>query len=127
MTRQIFILIIAISVVVFGGILETNYLKNSCNFVLSDINYTENAIKNNKMEIARQHVEEIENSWNNVKDAWHIFVQSDLINQIDDSLVALKSYINVEDKNESLISIARLKSNILSIVDRQEVNMQNIF
>ena len=36
------ILIISIGAVIFGGMWESKYLKNSCNFVLADIEYMEN-------------------------------------------------------------------------------------
>ncbi len=127
MTRQIFILIVAIGLVVLGGIGETNYLNNSSNFVLADINYTENMLNNKNIEKAKESIKELENSWKNVKDAWNIFVQNDLIDQIDDSLVELKAYINLENYEESLVYIQKLRENLITIVDRQKILCENIF
>ena len=127
MTRQVFILIISIGLVIFGGIFESRYLRNSCNFVLADIDYTKNALNNNNFEIAKEHIKELENSWNNVKDAWNIFVQNDLIAQIDDSLVELKAYVNNENKEEGMVCANKLRANLEDIVSRQKINFQNVF
>ena len=127
MTRQIFILIVAIGLVVLGGIGETNYLNNSSNFVLADVNYTENMLNNKNIEKAKESIKELESSWKNVKDAWNIFVQNDLIDQIDDSLVELKAYINLGNYEESLVYIQKLRENLITIVDRQKILCENIF
>ena len=127
MTRQIFILIVAIGLVVLGGIGETNYLNKSSNFVLADVNYTENMLNNKNIEKAKESIKELESSWKNVKDAWNIFVQNDLIDQIDDSLVELKAYINLGNYEESLVYIQKLRENLITIVDRQKILCENIF
>ena len=127
MTRQIFILIVSIALVVLGGIGETYYLNNSSNFVLADLNYTENMLNNKNIEKAKESIKELENSWKNVKDAWNIFVQNDLIDQIDDSLVELKAYINKENYEESFVHIQRLRANLIMVVDRQKIICENIF
>lgn len=127
MTRQIFILILSIGAVILGGICESKYIERSSNFVLADINYIENALNNNNIEMAKKHSKELENSWKNVKDSWNIFIQNDLTDQIDDSLVELKAYIKLGNKEEALVYTHKLKENIISIVDRQRLNMENIF
>lgn len=127
MTRQVFILIISIGAVIFGGMWESKYLMNSCNFVLADIEYMENALNNNNLELASTQVKEIENSWNNVKHAWNIFVQNDLIDQIDDSLIELKAYSDVKNREESLVLLKKLRGNLQDIVERQKISCENVF
>lgn len=127
MTRQVFILIISIGAVIFGGMWESKYLMNSCNFVLADIEYMENALNNNNLELASAQVKEIENSWNNVKHAWNIFVQNDLIDQIDDSLIELKAYSDVKNREESLVLLKKLRVNLQDIVGRQKISCENVF
>lgn len=127
MTRQIFILILSIGAVIFGGMWETKYLKNSCNYVVSDIEYMENALNNNNMSLAENQIKEIESSWNNIKDAWNIFVQNDLIDQIDDSLIELKAYFYVNNREETLVVLKKLRGNLEDIVGRQKACFENIF
>lgn len=127
MTRQIFILILSIGAVILGGICECKYIERSSNFVLADINYIENTLNNNNIEMAKKHSKELENSWKNVKDSWNIFIQNDLTDQIDDSLVELKAYIELGNREEALVYTHKLRENIISIVDRQRLNMENIF
>lgn len=126
MTRQIFILLVSIFLVIFGGIWETKYLEQSANYVLSDIEYTENMLNNNNMEMAKEEIKLLENSWNNVKDSWNIFVQNDLVSNIDSSLVELKAYIEKEDK-EAYIVLKKLRANIQEVVTREKVNLENVF
>ncbi len=127
MTRQIFILILSISAVIIGGVWETKYLQNSCNFVLSDIEYMENVLNNNNLELADNQLNEIEKSWNNVKDSWNIFVQNDLIDQIDDSLIELKAYYEVKNMEETIVVLKKLRGNLQDIVGRQKLCFENIF
>lgn len=126
MTRQIFILLVSIFLVIFGGIWETKYLEQSANYVLSDIEYTENMLNNNNMEMTKEEIKLLENSWNNVKDSWNIFVQNDLVSNIDSSLVELKAYIEKEDK-EAYIVLKKLRANIQEVVTREKVNLENVF
>ena len=127
MTRQVFILILSICLVIFGGMLECRYLKNSCNYVLADIEYTENALNNNNFIVAKEHIKELEKSWNNVKDSWNIFVQNDLIDEIEESLILFKEYVNIENKEESIVYANVLRANLQDIVNRQKVNFENVF
>lgn len=127
MTRQIFILLLSIFLVIFGGVWEYNYLENSANYVLSDIEYTENMLNNQNIDMAKLQVKEIENSWENVKDSWNIFVQNDLIDQIEDSLVELKAYIEKEEEKEAYIVLKKLRANILDVVERDKINFENVF
>ena len=87
----------------------------------------ENALNNNNLELASNQVKEIENSWNNIKDAWNIFVQNDLIDQIDDSLIELKAYSDVQNREESLVVLKKLRGNLTDIVGRQKVCFENVF
>ncbi len=127
MTRQIFILLVSVFLVIFGGIWESEYLERSANFVLSDLEYTENMLTNNNIQMAKNQIDELENSWRNVKDAWNIFVQNDLVDQIDDSLVELKAYVEQEKKGEAYVYSKKLRANIEDIVNRQKINLENVF
>lgn len=127
MTRQIFILLVSVFLVIFGGIWESEYLERSANFVLSDLEYTENMLNNNNIQMAKNQIDELENSWRNVKDAWNIFVQNDLVDQIDDSLVELKAYVEQENKGEAYVYSKKLRANIEDIVNRQKINLENVF
>ncbi len=127
MTRQIFILIITILLVICGGIWENSHLEKSCNYVLADIEYTKNSLENNNFEFAKSQVKELNNTWDNVKDVWNIFVPHDEIDDIENSLTLLSAYVNTDNKEESLVYIEKLSRDLKDVISKQQVNMENIF
>ncbi len=127
MTRQIFILILSSILVIFGGIWETKHLERSCNFVLSDIEYTKNLLNNNNFEGSKAQMKELDNTWKNVKDVWNIFIPHDEIDDIENSIAMLHSYVDLENKEEALVYINKLNSDLKDVIEKQQINMENIF
>ena len=127
MTRQIFILILSSILVIFGGIWETKHLERSCNFVLSDIEYTKNLLNNNNFEGSKTQMKELDNTWKNVKDVWNIFIPHDEIDDIENSIAMLHSYVDLENKEEALVYINKLNSDLKDVIEKQQINMENIF
>ena len=73
MLKQVFILVISSAILIFSGLWEIKYIENSSRYLLSDIEYSKNALKNNNFELAKQHVKNLENTWESMKKTWKMF------------------------------------------------------
>ncbi|MEG2310470.1 MAG: DUF4363 family protein [Clostridia bacterium] len=127
MNRQILILIVSIILVVFCGIWEIKYLENSSRFCLTDIEYSQNTIKNNDFNLAKTNIEEIKKTWSSMKTIWNIFVEHSEVDNIEETLVEYKVYVENENKEEALRTSEILKRYFYHVVERQRLCIDNVF
>lgn len=125
--RQYIILIIAIIIIVFGGIFEIKYLEKSATFFSSEIDYIQNAIENKNYKMASEQLQNTINNWNVKKKIWDIFVNNEEINEVEESLAKLKAYIDYEEQEESGAIAKEIKAKIGLILQRQKIQIENIF
>ena len=125
--KQWLILIISIAIIIFSGFYECKYLRETSQFLLSDIEYCKNAVENNNFDIAKNHIKEVYNTWDDVSNIWSIFVDHDEIGNIEEELLQFKLYIEEENKSESIVACKELERIILHSVEKQEVSVANVF
>lgn len=125
--KQWVILIISLFLVIFFGMYEVRYLSQSSSYILSDVEYCENAIENNNFKIAKEHLEDLENTWQNLDNIWSIFIDHDEIGNIDQELLQFKVYVEEENKEEALLSCRELKRIINHSVEKQKLSVANVF
>lgn len=124
--KQIITMIICIAIIVVGGICEYKYFEKSSIFLSSDMDYIENAIKNENYELANKQIEQTYNSWENTKTIWNIFISNEEIDYIDNAMAELKKYSEYEEQEESLVAVEKIKSNLQHTVKRQKLRIDNI-
>lgn len=125
--KQWLVLIISIFIIIFSGIYEVKYLKETSNYLLSDIEYCRNAIENNNYNLANKHIENVYSTWENIDNIWSIFIDHDEIGNIEEELLQFKIYIEEENKSEAIVACKELKRIILHSVDKQELSVANVF
>ncbi len=124
--KQVGILIVSIILLITAGICEIKYLNNTSLYIKSDLDYIENAIRNNNYEYARAQYENTFSSWDKLKDVWHIFITSDEIDTINASMAELKYHLEFEDEKDALMTIEEIKSSITHIIFRQNLKIDNV-
>lgn len=124
--KQVVISIICIAVLVIGGIAEIKYLNKSASYLSSDIEYIKNAINNNNYDFAKEQLNNTRNSWETQKTIWHIFVNNEEIEEIDETIIELEEYLNNQMKEESLVSVAKLISLIRYSASMQKVSVETV-
>ena len=127
MLKQVIIFLISSAIIIFSGIWEIKYLENSSRYILSDIQYSENALNNDNFELAKLHVERLEDTWNNIKNVWSMFVVQEDIEEIESRITMYKIHTEYNDIEESIVDCDLLKGMIQSIVEKHKVNCNNIF
>lgn len=124
--KQVVISIICIAVLVIGGIAEIKYLNKSASYLSSDVEYIKNAINNNNYDFAKEQLNNTRNSWETQKTIWHIFVNNEEIEEIDETIIELEEYLNNQMKEESLVSVAKLISLIRYSASMQKVSVETV-
>ena len=124
--KQAGVMIICIILVVVSGICEVKYLNKSALYLRSDIEYIQNAINNDNYNIASTQSKAAYNSWSEMKKIWNIFINHEEIDDIENSMIDLKERIEFQNKEECLVAIEKIKSELEHTVKRQELRIDNI-
>lgn len=126
MFKQILTLIIALGVLIFSGIWEINYLENSSKYLMGDIDNTINYINQEKFDMAKVANKNVISTWKNMKFVWNIFVNHERVDDLEEALVDIESYIEFENKEESISSSNKSKRIINQIVEKQKFTPEHI-
>ena len=126
MAKQISILLIALAILIFSGVWEINYLQESSNYIRSDIDAALNTLYSNNFENTKKNIKNIEDTWENMKFVWNIFVNHERIDDLEETMVELKSYVYLEDNEESIKSANKLKRIVEQIIEKQKFTAEHI-
>ena len=124
--KQVIISVVCIAILVIGGIAEIKYLNKSASYLSYDIEYIRNAINNDNYDIAKEQLNNTKNNWEAQKKIWHIFVNNEEIENIDESIVELEEYLNNQMKEESLVEVSKLISLVKYSAKMQELSIETI-
>lgn len=125
--KQAIILIVVTAILIISGIWEMDYFNDSSQYVLSDINYIKNAVENNNFKMAKDHVAELNNTWDGVKKVWAMFIEHDEIDDIEEAMLKFKSYVAIQNKEESIVYAESLDNLFRHISERETINIPNVF
>ncbi len=126
MFKQILTLIIALGILIFSGVWEINYLENSSKYLMGDIDNTINYINQEKFDMAKVANKNVISTWKNMKFVWNIFVNHERVDDLEEALVDIESYIEFENKEESISSANKSKRIINQIVEKQKFTPEHI-
>lgn len=124
--KQWLTLIICVILLLVAGIWQINYLQKTARYTLSDIEYVKNSAINENFEFAKEGIDNVEKTWNSVETVWHIFVDSNEVDKIEEHITLIKSYIDEEDKEEVIVNANELNRVLTYIVKKQQLKTQNI-
>lgn len=124
--KQVIIMIICILILLGGGIGEIKYLDKSSVYILSEIDYVENAINNSNFDEAGKQINITFDNWTKIKNLWNVFIIHEEIDDIDEAIIELKEYIKFENEEECFVAIEKIKRDLEHTVKRQKVLIDNI-
>ncbi|MDO4283451.1 MAG: DUF4363 family protein [Clostridia bacterium] len=127
MAKQIIIFVASLALLIFGGLWEIKYLNETSRYLQTDIDYVRYEVENDNFDGAKEQIEELKRTWNNVSDVWDIFVNHDRIDDIEEAFENLKADVELKDKNSSIKSSMVLKSIVSQIVDKHKFSFKHIF
>lgn len=121
------ILVVALAILLIGGIWEVKYIEESSIYAVSDAQYIINLINNDDFDGAKDHMVELKATWKNMRKIWNIFVVHDEIDEIEEIMVNLDMYTKLENKEEALVYSERLKRSLEHISLKQKLSIENVF
>lgn len=126
MTKQISILVVSLFLLIFSGLWEIHYLDTTSKYLISDIDYMKNALEGEHLDMAKEHIDEMQTTWKNMKMVWNIFVNHERMDDLEEAMVELKAYVEEGDKEEGIKSAQKLKRIVEQIVDKQRFALEHV-
>ena len=124
--KQWIILILSFIIVIASGLWEIKYLEDTSRYALTDINYSRNLIQNSNFDMAKEQVNDISNTWDNIKTVWTIFVDHEEIGYIEEGITTYKSYVELEESDQAIVAANELERIFKHVVDKQKLHVGNI-
>ena len=129
MFKETIICVVIVIAIIFGNGVTQNYTKESVSKLSSGLmnlreNITQKEVENEK---ARNKIDEIYNQWRERHDKLAYFIEHDELEKVETELIAVKSYIETEEYENSVSELDKSIFILKHIEDKYAFNLQNIF
>lgn len=129
MLKETIICIIIVIAIIFGNSATQNYTKESVSELSSGLmtlrgNIEQKEVENEKI---RNEIEKIYKQWEERHDKLAYFIEHDELEKVETELIAIKSYIETEEYEESVSELDKSVFILKHIEDKYAFNLQNVF
>ena len=124
--KQYIIIIGALSIIFLLSFWQSNYLKQTSRYILTDINEIDSCVKREDYEGALVAIDELEFTWENIKSGWDIFGEHDDIEQISEHIQSIRVYAKYKDKEELVNEYTLLKGIIQHVTQTEQLSFSNV-
>ncbi len=129
MLKETMICIIIVIAIIFGNNVTQSYTKESVSELSSELmtlrgELTQDNVENEKL---RKQAETIYQQWEKRHDKLAYFIEHDELEKVETEFIALKSYIETEDYEESISELDKSVFILRHIEDKYAFNLQNVF
>lgn len=129
MLKETIICIVIVTAIVFGNAVTQNYTKKSVSELSSGLmalreNIAQKEVENKNV---RNEIEGIYKQWEEKHDKLAYFIEHDELEKVETELIAIKSYIETEDYEESISELDKGVFILKHIEDKYAFNLQNVF
>lgn len=119
------IIIIAVLVLTFvPNFIFKNYLETSGSEIIDLVEVMKNELKNENSE--NDYSKELENTFLDKEKKWIMFVDHEILDEIENSIEECIAFYNAKDYMEFESSSNKLKSSIEDLRKREEISLSNI-
>lgn len=125
MKRLIAAVIIAVLLCVLC-ITDYFYIKNSYNTFTENINKCVERIEQNDISSAKQYAENLEKEWKNREHLLSIFVNHDIIDEIDTAIVQLVPYLDTGNYDLCITQCAVIELKLSQVREDSTINLHSI-
>lgn len=125
--KQWIIIIVAISLIFGFNYWQCTFLKNTSKYILTDINEVKITALRNDETAMKNAVNELHETWKNIKKGWDVFAEHDSVEGIEDSITRIKAHVELGNIKELLVENDVLKEKIERIVDMETFKLVNVF
>lgn len=129
MLKETIICIVIVIGIVFGNSVTQNHTKESVSGLSSGLmtlreNLTQEKVDNEK---AKNEIGGVYKQWEERHDKLAYFIEHDELEKVETDLIAIKSYIETEEYEESVSELDKCIFILEHIEDKYAFNLQNVF
>ncbi|NMA96447.1 MAG: DUF4363 family protein [Clostridiales bacterium] len=122
--------IIAISIIIVLFFVFSFWLENSIQTTADDtvsvLYSVEDAVIQGDWDTAIEKIQTIEDNWQHTKRIWQVLIDHNEIDNIDSTLVKVKSWATLESMEDCIAELATLKLFVLHVPERKGLRITNI-
>lgn len=129
MLKEAIICIIIVIAIIFGNGVTQDYTKQSVSELSSGLVSLREEIVQKEVdnEKARNEIEKIYQQWKEKHDKLAYFIEHDELEKVETELIAIKSFVETEDYEESISELDKSVFILKHIEDKYAFNLQNVF
>lgn len=124
--KTILLITVLVLIIIISGVITLNYLYRSSSKLETNINSAYSAVSKTQWELAENQLKEFETNWKKTKYIWAMLVDHFEIDNIDNSFVKSKQYIESKDYPSALSEVDSLRQYILHIPRKENFSLENI-
>lgn len=129
MLKESIICVVIVITIIFGNNVTQNYTKETVSELTSELTLLREDMTNQEVdnEKARNEIAEIYGKWQERHDKLAYFIEHDELEKIETELIAIKSYVETEEYQESVSELDKSVFILQHIEDKYAFNLQNVF
>lgn len=129
MLKETIICIIIIIAIIFGNSMTQDYTKESVSELTSGLMTLREKMIGQEVdnEKTKNGIEEVYQKWKERHDELAYFIEHDELEKVETELIAIKSYIETQDYEESISELDKSVFILKHIEDKYAFNLQNVF
>lgn len=125
-TKTLILVTCLLLIIIISGSLTLRYFNLSASKLEYTIKDACDAVSDKQWATAKNHLDAFEHTWENTKFGWAIFLDHFEIDNIDNSFVKSKKYVESEDFSSALSELEALRNYILHIPKKESFTLENI-
>lgn len=129
MWKEATIIIVIILAILLGNSITQNYTMQSVESMTQVLEKLKQEMNQEDKDhsILEEHMNEIENKWNDIHDKMAYYIEHDELEKVDTDLTAMKSYIQTEEYEEAISELDKAVFCLNHIEEKYTLELQNIF
>lgn len=127
MIRDLSIIAFIISAVIIGHVYVQNSIKEGSGETVEKLESIKSQVQMNDLQNAKTSTESLYDDWRKKSDNWSIIADHQEIDNIEKSILNIKSSINSEDLDQIIPKIDESIYLISLIEDKERIKIKNIF
>ena len=118
---------IIILICLVTGILLYNYIEDTSEEYSSTIDEIKDLVSDENWTKAMDKLDILNKNWDKTEQFWKIIIEHQELDNIDEYFVSVNEYISEEEKPHALAELSILQFYIKHILEKEQLNLQNIF
>ena len=127
MIRDLSLIAIIISVVIIGHVYVQNSIREGSQETVEKLESIKSQVQMNDLQNAKKDAESLYEDWRKKSDNWSVIADHQEIDNIEKSILNIKSSINSEDLDQIIPKIDESIYLISLIEDKERIKIKNIF